>query len=154
MAVCKAREFMLLAVCSMSTAIAAENYVTGQTLLDGGAVRLPAHELSSIIRVGVEVQTYAPGTGSYRLWTNDASGTFIASRRGGTSDSKSQGTGTWKVTDAGEYCVEIDWRTRKGAPDHTEKWCRVLWRFDGALYLAPDKLSGKEDMRFSAARFR
>ncbi len=154
MEVWKSRVCAFLMACSMGAVFAAENFVTGQALLDGGAVKLSADELKSIIRVGVEVQTYAPGTGSYRLWTNDAGGTFIASRRGGTSESKSQGAGEWRVTDAGEYCVQIDWRTRKGAPDHTEKWCRVLWRYDGALYLAPGNLTGREDVRLSAARFR
>lgn len=144
----------LLATSALSTVTAAENIVTGQVLLDSGAVKVPAEEMKSIVRPGVEVETYAPGTGSYRLWTNDASGKFIASRRGGTTDARSQGSGEWRVTDQGEYCVQIEWRTARMSPDYTERWCRAIYRHDGALYLAPGDLAGKGEAKYSKVQFK
>lgn len=142
-----------LAVCSLCGAVAAENIVSGRSLLDGGAVKLSVEELKSTIRPGVQVETYAPGTGSFRMWTNDDSGKFVASRQGGTGHAQSQGTGQWKVTDSGEYCVVIEWRTAKNMPDYTEKWCRVLYRYDGALYLAPTNLGSKAKNNYSKVQF-
>ncbi len=143
-----------LAISALGNVIAAENIVTAQTLHDGKAERLSAEETKSIVRAGVEVETYLPSTGAYRLWTNDASGKFIASRRGGSANVKSQGSGEWKVTDDGKYCVEIEWRTAMNGPDRTEKWCRSLYRYDGALYLAPKDLTEKGETRFSKVQFK
>ncbi len=128
--------------------------IQGRTLREGGAQKLSVDEIKTIIRQGVAVETYAPSTGSIRLWTNDAAGKFIASRRGGSNNAKSQGTGEWALNDSGEYCVKIEWRTSKNAPDNTEEWCRALYRHDGALYLAPSDLTGKEDAKYSVARFK
>lgn len=146
--------FALASTWSLNVAFAAENFVTGQILMSGAAVQVSGDELRSIIRQGVQVETYAPRTSSYRLWTNDASGKFIASRRGGTANARSEGLGEWKLTESGEYCVQIDWRFVNNQPDYTEKWCRVLWRYDGALYIAPSDLTGKADTQYSVIRFR
>ncbi len=150
----KSTFFALLATSALSTVTAAENIVTGQVLLDGGAVKVPSDEMKSIVRPGAEVETYNPYSGAYRLWTNDASGKFIASRRGGTGNAASQGSGEWKVTDGGEYCVQIEWRTARNGPDFTERWCAVLYRHDGALYLAPSDLAGKGERKYTKVQFK
>ena len=72
-----------LATTAFGNVLAAEDIVSAQALLDGKAVLVPAEEVKSIVRAGAEVETYLPSTGAYRLWTNDSSGKFIASRRGG-----------------------------------------------------------------------
>lgn len=154
MGILKSTASALITTAALGSAFAAEKFVSAQVLLDSGAVKVPAEEMKSIVRPGSEVETYLPATGAYRLWTNDAGGKFIASRRGGTGNARSQGSGEWKLTDTGEYCVQIEWRTASMAPDWTEKWCRVLYRHDGALYLAPTDLAGKGEQKFSIVQFK
>ncbi len=144
----------LVVATGLTNVIAAENFVSGQVLLDRGVKKVPIEEMKAIVRSGVEVETYLPTTGAYRLWTNDASGKFIASRRGGKGNARSQGTGEWKLTETGEYCVQIDWRTANNVFDWTEKWCRVLYKYEDALYLAPNDLSGREEEKFSKVQFK
>jgi hypothetical protein len=122
--------------------------------LDANAPALSAAEARDFFKPGSEVETFLPQTGSVRRWVNDASGKFIASRQGGTRNAKSQGSGEWKVTDNGQYCVVIEWKLANGSPDTAENWCRVAYRFDGETYLAPRDLAANVDKKYSVVRIK
>lgn len=90
-----------------------------------------------------ELVAFLPGThcsrvtkaGSLHRWTNEPEGKFVAS----TSNKKYgsplgvnnvTGSGTWKINDAGKYCVSIDWKREP------ESWCSfVLKNKDGEYFL-------------------
>ena len=71
--------------------------------------------------------------GSERHWTNEPDGKLRALStnkiRGSPLGTRiAQGDGTWSVSDEGEYCVDIRWRTT------FEKWCSVIFRGEGDTY--------------------
>lgn len=133
-------------------AFAGENIILGETLFKAGVSALTSEETKKLLVHGSSVETYAATTGSVRYWKNEADGKFIASRQGGTGNARSQGHGEWKVTDTGQYCVVIEWRTARGSPDNTENWCRVVYRFDSEFYLAPKDLATNLDKKYSVIR--
>lgn len=64
---------------------------------------------------------------SNRSWKHEKDGKLEASgqRKPGQGSTRSvMGTGTWKVSDGGRLCVDIDWPTEK------EKWCRLIYKLD------------------------
>lgn len=66
--------------------------------------------------------------GTTRRWTHNEDGTFIASssnRNGRNATAR----GTWKVSDAGEYCLTFDW-----GMEQTESWCRVMYPVEDRYY--------------------
>ena len=134
--------------------LASENIISGKALFDAGATSMSELELKSFLKLGSNIETFAPVSGAIRFWTHDESGKFIASRQGGAGNARSQGTGEWKITDSGQYCVVIDWRTARGLQDNTESWCRVAYRQGDAVYLAPKELAGNVDNKYSVLRVR
>ena len=144
----------IFSACFLSTGFAADTVILGSVLFQAGAKALSGDEMKAIIRSGTGVETYAPTTGSLRLWVNESSGKFTASRRGVAARVGSNGSGEWKVTDGGQYCVVIEWRTAAGLPDNVENWCRALYRHDGELYLAPSDLASNVDKKYSVVRIK
>ena len=134
--------------------LASENIVSGKVLFDAGIKAMSEPELRSFLKPGSNVETFAPGSGAIRFWTHDESGKFTASRQGGTGNARSQGTGEWKITDSGQYCVVIEWRNARGSQDITENWCRVAYRKGEAVYLAPKDLSANLEKNYSVIRVR
>ncbi len=83
--------------------------------------------------------------GSQRRWTNNADGTFVASRSSGDIRRRT-GPGTWSVNDDAAYCLTFDW-----GPAETETWCRQLYKFDDSYYAYG--LQAKDDTRSGRYRF-
>lgn len=149
----KKQIFLLLSAATCLSSNAAEQFVLGSAL--EGAQKLTSEELNSVMRPGVQVETYSPGTGAVRHWENSPNGKFVASRQGGERKANSSGSGEWKLSENGRlYCVDIDWRTNKNAPDKPESWCRALYRYENSLYMAPDNLKPHLDQQFSVVRFK
>lgn len=133
-------------------AFSAEQTVLGGDIFDKGS-KLSIDEIKSMITVDTEVEQINGSTGGIRRWKNNADGKFIASRQaafgGGTPVS---GQGEWKLTDNGQYCVQIEWRPRRGGPEQ-ENWCRTLWRLDDAIYLAPTDLAPNRERKYGQVKF-
>ena len=144
--------FFLLLFLLASPAWSGADIVVAQILFDSGAKPMSVDETKAFFKPGAQIQTFAPGSGSVRYWKNDESGKFIASRQGGTGNARSIGQGEWKITDSGQYCVVIEWRTARGAPDNSEQWCRVPYRHDGEIYLAPRELAVNVEKKYSVVR--
>ena len=78
--------------------------------------------------------SFIPGTkahlvtqsGSNHNWTNEPDGKFIASsdgrKYGWSGTTSGTGTGSWRISDEGKYCVQIEWKR------DSEKWCSFVWR--------------------------
>jgi hypothetical protein len=88
-----------------------------------------------------ELQSFLPGTkvthvnqgGSERHWTNVPDGTLFATTNNkifgnGTGSAVGGHYGTWKVSDEGKYCLDIDWK------DVHEKWCSSILKGEGDTY--------------------
>ncbi len=145
--------FAFIATFSGFNSFAAEPVVPGSVL--EGAKKLSSEEVSALMRPGAAVETYSPTTGSVRQWENSPGGRFTASRHGGAQNARSTGAGSWKFSEDGkQYCVEIEWRTAKNAPDNTESWCRAVYQYDGHYYLAPDNLKSNLNNKYSMVRIR
>lgn len=150
----KALALVFLVLLFNAKSFASENIILAKILFDSGAKALSESELKAFLKLGSNIETFAPGSGAIRLWSHDESGKFIASRQGGTNNARSKGTGEWKVTDSGQYCVVIEWRNSRGSPDITENWCRVAYRQGEAVYLAPKDLATNLDKNYSVLRVR
>lgn len=100
--------------------------------VDAG-VKLSKEELASVLPGTKAV--YVIKAGSIHRWTNEPDGKFVASSDAKTVSMSSRvgGTarGTWRVSDDGKYCVNIDWK------NVTENWCQFVFRAsDGGYYLS------------------
>jgi hypothetical protein len=123
----------ILAGC-LFTVYAAAQEMTLAAAKKNGAQKLTKEQLAELLPKA----TFRAEIGSSRRsWLHAADGTLTgdmtstgtpkgAGGRGGASKSMGmsggQGSGTWRVTGDGRYCVEIAWSK------NTEKWCRVLYR--------------------------
>jgi len=100
-------------------------------LAQDGAVKMTRDELVSLLP-GTKV-THITKAGSERHWTNEPDGSLYA-----TSNNKLYGSamgmqtagqaGTWKVSDEGKYCIDIDWKKV------SEKWCSYVLKGEGDIY--------------------
>jgi hypothetical protein len=112
-------------VCLVTAIAAAATPASAQEILLGdvkakGAAKLGKDELNALIpgstvdHVGAEIN---------RMWTNDKDGSLLGSSyRRVSPGQRGSGRGTWRVTDDGKYCVDIEWKLS------TEQWCRVVYR--------------------------
>jgi hypothetical protein len=88
-----------------------------------------------------DLLTFLPGTkvthfssaGSERHWTNSPDGTLYATSNNkmfgnGTGSAVVGQSGTWKVSDEGKYCFDVDWKTI------SEKWCSAILKGEGDTY--------------------
>ncbi|MGB0129505.1 MAG: DUF995 domain-containing protein [Rhodocyclaceae bacterium] len=99
-----------------------------------------------------ELQSFIPGTkvhhviqsGSSRTWTNEPDGKFVAStdsKKYSMTGAGSTGHGSWRISDDGKYCIEIDWKR------DSEKWCSFVWRTEKGYALGAD--GPKKPIEFS-----
>jgi Protein of unknown function (DUF995) len=126
---------------SAGMAVAAEPTVTAQELIDQGAQRLPADAVKTMLTAGSTVEVVAIASGRTRRWTHGADGKFVAVSHG-QSGTQATGQGVWRVSDDGQYCVEIAWK------NVSEQWCRAIYRHGAATYLAPNDLARNADKRY------
>jgi hypothetical protein len=131
---------------------AAESTILGGELFEKGR-KLNVDEIKTIIINDVEVEQINGSTAGIRRWKNNSDGKFIASRvaafGGGAAVS---GQGEWKLTENGQYCVQIEWRPRAGP--ELESWCRTLWRVEDTLYLAPVDLAPNRERKYGRIQFK
>lgn len=102
-------------------------------LAEGETVKLSKEDLASLLPGTKAV--YVIKAGSIHRWTNEPDGKFVASTDAKTvsMSSRSGGTahGTWRLSDDGKYCINIEWK------NVTEDWCSFVFRgSDGGYYLA------------------
>ncbi len=146
------KKILLLLLFTPALLFAAESTITGAELFDKGK-KLGADEIKTIIVNDVEVEQINGNTAGIRRWKNNADGKFIASRvaafGGGAAVT---GLGEWKLTENGQYCVQIEWRPRSGPEQET--WCRTLWKFEDALYLAPLDLTSNRERKYGQIKFK
>lgn len=102
---------------------------------EGPGVKLSKDDLASLLPGTKAV--YVIKAGSTHRWTNEPDGKFVASTDGKTVSMAATGRysgtakGTWRISDDGKYCVNIDWKTA------TEDWCQFVFRAeDGSYYMA------------------
>ena len=136
----------VFACCAISVgmSVAAPAVVKVQSLIDDRAVRLSATDVRSLLAVGTRIELIAATTGNAREWVNSDEGTFVVTSRG--AKSLSTGTGKWRISDDGLYCVEILWKQSE------ENWCRAVYRHDDAYYLAPKNLAVNADKSYGQIR--
>ena len=91
-----------------------------------GAVKLSKEDLERLLpRAAVRGESER----SNRTWMHETDGTIsgTATMKAGAGRGIVKGSGTWRVTADGKYCVDIAW-TRSN-----EKWCRTLYRLGNDL---------------------
>jgi hypothetical protein len=107
--------------------------VGATALADDAGVRLSKDELTALV-INAET-SYLTRSGSLHRWRNDPGGNFVVStdhkKHGSVMGIKaSSAPGTWRISDEGKYCVQIEWRREK------EDWCAyVVKGEDGGYYL-------------------
>jgi hypothetical protein len=69
--------------------------------------------------------------GNVRRWTNDASGSFVATWETPPQVKRATGSaeGSWKVNDKGQYCVHVEWPQLQ-----SEGWCAFLHKTGDGKY--------------------
>jgi Protein of unknown function (DUF995) len=135
-----------------AVAYSAEKTVLGGDIFEKGS-KLSIDEIKTIIVADTEVEQINGNTGGIRRWKNNADGKFVASRQAASgSGTVVTGQGEWKLTETGQYCVQIEWRTRSGGPEQ-ENWCRTLWRLEGVIYLAPVDLAPNRERKYGQIKF-
>lgn len=96
-----------------------------------GVVKMTREELLSFLP-GTKV-THLSAGGSERRWTNEPDGSLYANTNNKTYGSitgvQTAGHGgTWKVSDDGKYCINIDWKRV------SENWCASVLKGPGDTY--------------------
>lgn len=102
-----------------------------------------------------ELDQLIPGSVSHseteratRQWKHSADGSLAGSGqfKPGQGDTRGgSGRGTWRITESGDYCVEIEWSRT------SEKWCRQVYRL-GADYYAVAKRADGPSIRFRLSK--
>ena len=100
-------------------------------LAQDGAAKMTREELLSFLP-GAKV-THISQAGSERYWTNEPDGSLFANSNnkvfGSAMGTQTAGqAGTWKVSDDGKYCIDIDWKKV------SEKWCSYVLKGEGDTY--------------------
>ncbi len=134
----------------------ADSTVLGSDLFDRGK-KLDIDEIRALILNDVEVEQINGSTGGIRRWKNNADGKFVASRVAATGSASRTarpvtGSGEWKLTDNGQYCVQIEWRPNGGGAEQ-ENWCRTLWKYEDAIFLAPPDLAANRERKYGQVKF-
>jgi hypothetical protein len=109
---------------------AAQTPMTLKDLEAKAARRLERDELLQLM-TGAKI-TRAGRDNSFLRWTQESDGSFLVS-----SDSRTAGRGivqakgTWRVDDAGQWCVVIQWNT---IPE--DNWCNPVYTTSDGYYAA------------------
>lgn len=127
----------VLADVAVAEAAVMPDRVTGQQLIDGFAKRLSPHEVTALLRAGTSIETVRPGDGNYLRWTNNADGSMVASGLVTGYNKPITASGTWRVSDAGALCIELNWHPGG------EKWCRNLYLLGRNIYLGAADLAAQ-----------
>ena len=146
--------FIASTLCAASFyAFGADSTVLGGELFDKG-IRLGDDEIKALIVNDAEVEQINGSTGGIRRWKNNSDGKFVASRIAATGGAGRPvtGQGEWKLTDNGQYCVQIEWRPNGRGPEQ-ENWCRALWKYDNAIFLAPSDLAANREKKYGQVKF-
>lgn len=141
----------ILLLATVLPALSAEPAVLGSELFQKGS-KLTIDEIKSIVVADTEVEQINGSTGGVRRWKNSADGKFVASRKAATGTAVTSGSGEWKLTDNGQFCIQIEWRPSRGGPEQ-ESWCRTLWRYQDVVYLAPLDLAANLDKKYGQVKF-
>jgi hypothetical protein len=125
-------------------------------LLTTGTVTAYADDAHSV--TADELQQILPGAsiefttdnGNFVRWTNDKDGTLTANLTPGAESGNSHhystvGHGTWRVSDAGEFCVHIEW------PRSVTDSCRSVGKSDDGTYFLGLK-SGAPGWKISVSK--
>jgi Protein of unknown function (DUF995) len=141
--------YVLALVGFVPQATAQEEKLQGAQILEKGK-KLSADVVKTMIVAESEVE-HVTATGTIRRWKNNANGKFIASNRsvGGRPGSVT-GHGEWNLTENGDYCVSIEWRSAKSVSE--EKWCRTLWQVGDIYFLAPANLSPANESHYGTIK--
>ena len=135
------------------SAQSADSTALGSDLFDKGK-KLSVDEIKALIVVDSEVEQINGSTGGIRRWKNNSDGKFVASRSAANGVGRPvTGQGEWKLTDGGQYCVQIEWRPSKSGPDQ-ENWCRTLWKYEDAIFLAPSELAANRERKYGQVKFK
>jgi hypothetical protein len=117
-----------MALALPTTAQESGNDSVGRIVTQGGQ-KLSTDELRRIFPGATTTSLSDKGT---RRWHNSPDGKFVAhGYNPNTTTPRAQsyqGFGTWEITEAGRYCVNIEW------PKSEEKWCRVVFRLGEKYY--------------------
>jgi hypothetical protein len=100
-------------------------------LAQDGSGKMTREELFSFLP-GTKV-THVTQAGSERHWTNEPDGSLYANssnkQYGDPAGSRPAAqAGTWKISDEGKYCINIDWKSV------SEKWCAFILKGEGNIY--------------------
>ena len=128
------RATFALAACAFAGLAQADALSLAEIKASNGAA-LSAEELQALLP-GAKVVSHVP-KGSTRTWTNELSGSLVASTdtRGGSSTGSTRphsGEGSWRVEN-GVYCVNINWLMSP------EKWCRRIYKVGDKYYGVPPR---------------
>lgn len=114
-------------------------------LAQDGNARMTREELLSLLP-GAKV-THITQAGSERRWTNEPDGTLYANSSnklygGPAGNQPAAQAGTWKVSDEGKYCINIEWKKV------SEKWCSYILKGEGDTYYL-NKIDEKSKINFA-----
>ena len=88
--------------------------------------------------------------GSTRTWENKLDGTLNASSDGrgvtGGKNAYASAAGTWRVTEEGQYCVNIPW------PRAIDDWCRYMFKVGDKYYAVSRMDDGATTMEFEFSK--
>lgn len=126
---------LILSVCGSQSVLAQDAEMSLERLQARNAEKLSREKLAQLLP-GAKVMRSTAG-GAELSWTNNPDGKFIANDRqtkssgmGRRSGLGGSASGTWRISEEGQYCVDIDWTTRD-----REKWCRDIYRVNGHYYM-------------------
>lgn len=116
---------LILAAGFLAAYPAAAERLTFEQVRQANAARLSADELRTLVPGG----TYKLTAGRLQTtWSHTPDGKLSGRRIvGGRNDARN---GTWRISDDGAYCVDAV----GNSPDDVVKWCRHVYRLNGALY--------------------
>jgi hypothetical protein len=122
---------LVLAVSCTHTAFA-QDEMSMDELKAKNAKKLSKEELEQLMP-GATVHRWTEA-GVELYWNNAPDGKFRANERVtgtmGAGRRHTGGPGSWKISEDGRYCVDIDWDLHGN-----EKWCRDIYQVDSGYYM-------------------
>jgi len=135
---------LILSVCGSQSVLAQEADMSLEQLQAKNAEKLSREKLEQLLP-GAKVMRSTAG-GAELSWTNNPDGKLLANDRqtrsaglGRRSGLGGSAPGTWRISEEGQYCIDIDWTTRD-----REKWCRDIYRVNSHYYMIRKGKSDEE----------
>lgn len=126
---------LILSVFESQAVLAQESEMSLEQLQAKNAEKLSRERLEQLMP-GARVMRSTAGGGELS-WTNNPDGKFLANdrqtRSGGMRHRSGFGgtaPGTWRISEDGQYCVDIEWALRD-----REKWCRDIYQVNSHYYM-------------------